>query len=175
MSYNNNPKYLLVDTKYRLYGSTTNFRYQLPIPIDIKEYIKISYLYMARTNYLINSTNNTFDIIINNQITNIILPEQNFTPLTLSVYISNYMNNISNFKCVYNEFTYKFEFNCDTEFKIDFSKSEFNKLISMNNSVYTSIFKKIISGIVNFNNPHYLNINITNISNNIMMGNNSYN
>lgn len=154
----NNPKYILVDSKYKINNQqSNNFRYYLPKPIHIQKYLKINYLYMPRTNYLINSNNNNFDIIIinNNQpvFLNVYINEQNFTPILLATYINSYVNNNLGFRCVYNEMTYKFEFSCDQDFRLDFSKSNFYKLISMDQKIYNSENKKIISGIVNFNNP----------------------
>jgi hypothetical protein len=168
----NNQKYLLIDSKYRTDGNASKFRYYLPQPINIKSYIKINYLYMPRANYLINSSNNIIEVVSNDlTIFTIAIAEGNYTPLTMANYISNYTNNI--IRCIYNEFTYKFEFSANQDFKLDFSKSEFYKLIGMNKSTYNSVFKKIISGLVNFNNPQYINLNIANISNDIMMGSSS--
>jgi hypothetical protein len=169
-----NPKYLLIDTKYRTDGKPSSFRYYLPQPINIKKYIKINYLYMPRANYLINSSNNIIEVVSNNiTIFTIAIAEGNYTPLTMASYISTYTNNI--IRCTYNEFTYKFEFSANQDFKLDFSKSEFYKLIGLNKSTYSSVFKKITSGLINFNNPQYINLNIANISNDIMMGNNNFN
>ena len=44
-------KYVLIDTRYKAYGSNNSFRYQLPYDIIIKSYIKINYLYLPRLNY----------------------------------------------------------------------------------------------------------------------------
>jgi hypothetical protein len=171
----NDPKYLLIDSRYRTEENSCKFRYWLPKFITINSYIKINYLYMPRTNYLINSTNNIIELVNNDNNTyfTIVIAEGNYTPLTLATYITNYTNNI--IKCVYNEFTYKFEFSANGDFKLDFTKSQFYKLIGMNKTIYTSVFKKITSGIVNFNNPQYINFNIANISNDVMVGNNNYN
>jgi hypothetical protein len=171
----NDPKYLLIDSRYRTESNSCKFRYWLPKFITINSYIKINYLYMPRTNYLINSTNNIIELVNNDNNTyfTIVIAEGNYTPLTLATYITNYTNNI--IKCVYNEFTYKFEFSANGDFKLDFTKSLFYKLIGMNKTIYTSVFKKITSGIVNFNNPQYINFNIANISNDVMIGNNNFN
>jgi len=171
----NNPKYILIDSKYRTQGDSNNFRYWLPRPLTINSYIKINYLYMPRANYLINSTNNIIELVNNDNQTyfTIVIVEGNYTPLTMANYITTFTNNIV--RCVYNEFTYRFEFSADGDFKLDFSKSDFYKLIGLNKSVYSSVFKKITSGLVNFNNPQYINLNIANISNDVMMGNNNYN
>ena len=45
----------------------------------------------------------------------------------------------------------------------------------MDKKIYTSVDKKIVSGIVNFNTPQYINLNIANISNDVMLGNNNCN
>jgi hypothetical protein len=174
----NNPKYLLIDSKYRYdqNQSTSNFRYYLPQPIKIKNKIQINYLYMPRANYLINSTNNTFDITFTTPVIGrVIFTEQNYTPLTMASFINSYMNKLLGFVCVYNDSTYRFEFTATDDFKLDFTKSNFYKLLSMEKKIYSSIDKKIISGIVNFNNPQYINLNIANISNDVMMGNTNSN
>ena len=60
-------KYILIDSKYRntFYNDTSNFRINLSKNINIKSYLKINYLYMPRTNYLINDRNNLFKISFN--------------------------------------------------------------------------------------------------------------
>ena len=57
-------KYILIDSKYRntFYNDTSNFRINLSKNINIKSYLKINYLYMPRTNYLINDRNNLFKL-----------------------------------------------------------------------------------------------------------------
>jgi hypothetical protein len=88
-------KYILIDTKY-LDSSTNkfNFRYYLPHSINIKNYLKISYAYIPRLNYMIDETNNTFNITFYtnagpHQI-DIILPYQNFTPLSLVDFLKHF-------------------------------------------------------------------------------------
>ena len=60
-------KYILIDSKYRntFYNDTSNFRINLSKNINIKSYLKINYLYMPRTNYLINDRNNLFKLSFN--------------------------------------------------------------------------------------------------------------
>ena len=174
-----NKNYLLIDSKYRDQSSynTSKFTYKLPKPIRVHSYLKINYLYMPRCNYLINSTNNLFSIYFIDLTTNIdiVLPQQNFTPITLCSYINIYMNKYNGFNCSYNEFTYKFDFTADSDFKIDLTNSNFYKLISLDKKIYESNNNKFTSGIINFNNPSYINLNISNISNDVMLGNNNYN
>ena len=60
---NNNEKYILVNSKYRSQGNSNDFRIYLNKNIKINEYIQLSYLNIARCNYLINNFNNSFDVI----------------------------------------------------------------------------------------------------------------
>ena len=174
---NNNKKYILLDSKYRYSGTSTNFRYILPKLIKVNSYIKINYLYMPRCNYLINSSNNKIVLKLNNAIfITIILPSQNFTPLTLANYITTIcQTENTTFNCTYNQFTYKLDFNSSVDFTFDFSQSNFYKLVNLNQQIYSSTNKQFSTGIVNFNIPYYLNLNISNISNDVMLGNNSNN
>ena len=61
-----NPNYLLINSKSRenYYNSnSSNFRIYFDKNINIKEYIKLKYLSLARTNYLITEKNNKFSVI----------------------------------------------------------------------------------------------------------------
>ena len=169
-----NKNYVLIDSKNRLNTNNTsssNFRINLPKTIRIKSYIKINYLYMPRCNYLINSSNNKIVVNLNNQnYITIIFPSQNYTPLTLSNYINICVNNTNSFNCVYNNSTYKYDFQANIDFSIDFSQSNFYKLINLDKKIYSSNNKQFSSGLVNFNKPNYINVNLSNISNDVMIG-----
>ena len=176
-------KYILIDSKYKTTGDPSNLRIYFNEQITIKNYIKINYLSMPRMNYLINSNNNliiiSFIANVGVQAYNIILNMQNYTPLSLTAYINSMLSNINNFNCIYNTNTFKIEFTANCPFNIDFSKSNFYKLVSLNNIIYNSSIKNnnnfFSTGIINFNQPYYLNININNIPNNVMIGNDQYN
>ena len=123
-------KYILIDTKY-LDSSTNkyNFRYYLPNLINIKNYIKISYAYIPRLNYMIDETNNTFNITFYtnagpHQI-DIILPYQNFTPLSLVDYLKTFLSSFYNFNISYNQFTYKIEMTSDYDIALNITTSDF--------------------------------------------------
>jgi hypothetical protein len=61
-----NPNYLLINTKNRdnyWNSNSSNFRLYLDKTINIKSYIKLKYLSLARTNYLITEINNKFKVI----------------------------------------------------------------------------------------------------------------
>jgi hypothetical protein len=65
-----NPNYLLVNTKNRdNYWNTnsSNFRIYFDKTINIKSYIKLKYLSLARSNYLIAERNNKLKIKIINE------------------------------------------------------------------------------------------------------------
>jgi hypothetical protein len=181
-------KYLLIDSKYRYDTdqTTSNFRYYLPYPIKIKNKIQINYLYMPRANYLFDNSNNIIDIqfkeviktnVYDTTTIRVTIPIQNYTPTQLATFITNYIANAYNFLCVYNDSTYKFEFSCKSGVYIalDLTKSNINRLFSMNKDIYTNNTNKYITNVINFNNPQYINFNIVNISNDVMMGNNNCN
>jgi hypothetical protein len=177
-----NTNYILIDSKYRSSknDSTSKFRYILPYPIKISNFIKINYAFIPRCNYLINSKNNIIQINFNsenntNSKLKIILESQNYTPFTLATYINNYASNIYGFNCSYNQFTYKFEFVSNVDFNIDFSQSNFHKLLGLDKTIYQSNNKKFVSNLINFNSPYYLNINFANINYNNLLGNTSSN
>ena len=105
----NNNKYILVDSRYRQNNENSNsFRYYFKENIFIKK-LTLNYLFMARSNYLINSKNNKFKInfIDTNQSMIILLNEQNYKPLELVNYINLQLNNIYNTNFTYNAQTYK--------------------------------------------------------------------
>lgn len=177
---NKNTKYLLVDSKNKLYGNSSNFRYILPKLINIHSYIKINYLYIPRLNYLIDDTNDVFRIEIDAQFrADIKLPHQNYTPLSLVDYINTYIGNVYNFKAIYNLYTYKIEFYCDKLINLDFNLSSFHKLVNLEKKDYVSYLDnnkhKFITNCINFNRPKFININIANISNDVMIGSNNSN
>ena len=115
----NNPttKYILIDSRYKTYGSNSNFKIYLNKAINIHSYISINYLYLPRLNYLINSNNDYIEIefvnnnnnnnlnnINNNNLNNIVsirFTHQNYTPATLCEYINTYIANYNNFVCSY--------------------------------------------------------------------------
>ena len=169
-----NSKFILIDSRYKNYGSNSNFKIYLNKPITIKKYIKIHYLYLPRLNYMINDNNKLIEITFSdNKKISIVFNKQNYSPLLLTTYINTYVNNYKNFNCYYNQFTYKIEFYCDIGFSIDFSKSSFHKLLSLDRKIYSSDnLNKFISNCINFNTPSYININIGNISNDVLQGSN---
>ena len=173
-------KYILIDSRYKTYGTNSNFKLYLPRPITINSYMSINYLYLPRMNYLINSKNDYIEIeFINNNINNIIkirIDQKNYTPATLCDYINLYVANYNNFVASYNQFTFKLEFRCDTPFILHFEKSSFHKLLNLDKKYHLSnidtISNVFVSNCINFNNPYYININISNISNDVMMSSN---
>lgn len=178
----NNPKYILIDSKYRNSGTTSSLRYFLPKAIEINSYVKINYLYIPRANYLINENNDYFELELllqsNSVRANITLPHQNYTPLQMANYINTYMGNTLDFKFIYNESKYKFEISCSDEVKsitFDLSKSNIYQLFSMEKKKYVFNGNKFETNIINFNYPQYININISNITNDVMLGNSSGN
>ena len=141
-------KYILIDSKYRnsIYKDSSNFRVYLPKFINIHSYLRINYLYMPRTNYLINDKNNLFKVRINSNNgvldLDVLLPNKNYTPLELVNYINNMFTPLSRyqitFTLTYDVSTYKILFTSNVSFEIDFSLSNFYKLLSLEKKVYKS-------------------------------------
>ena len=176
-------KYILIDSKYRntFYNDTSNFRINLSKNINIKSYLKINYLYMPRTNYLINDRNNLFKLSFtttNNGILNldIKLNKQNYTPIELVNYINNFVSQLKNYQINfllnYDSTTYKISFVSNIPYNLDLSVSDFYKLLSLEKKIYKSDNNNmIISNVIDFNSPHYININFSNIAQDVMIGN----
>ena len=173
-------KYIMLDSKYRAdpdNSSSVNFRYYLKKSITIKSYLKMKYLIIPRSNYLINDKNNTFDIIINNQVYNINFNLQTYTPEGLCDFINKRLTNysINNFLVTFDLTTYKIFFTSTTNFQIDLSKSNFHRLLSLKKQIYNSTNNVFSTIPINFNSPQYININFSNIPNDVMASsNNSY-
>ena len=160
-----NKSYLLIDTKYINTTDKYNFRYYLNKSINIKKYLKLSYAYIPRLNYMVNDTNNKFSITFYtdagpHQIF-IILPSQNYTPLSLADFIKTRLSTFYSFNIFYNQFTYKIEMYAECDFALDLTESDFNKLIGLEKKTYFSYnnSKTIITGCINFNQPSYISIN----------------
>ena len=172
----NSIKYILIDSKYRnpIYKNSSNFRIYLPKFINIHSYLKINYLYIPRTNYLINDTNNLFSVKLYSNSNNILeqevkLKNRNYTPLQLIEYINNMFTTLTNlqitFLLSYDATTYKISFISTVPFELDLTKSNFHKLLSLEKKKYVSNENLMIySNVIDFNQPHYININFSNIS-----------
>ena len=165
---NNNPNYLLINSKYRndYYNTnSSNFRIYFNKNINIEKYIKLQYFSISRTNYLMTEINNKFKInFSNNQSINILISIGNYSPLQLCEVINLQINNLNGFNLTYNSQIFKLSFNCDIEFNIDFTQSDFYKLLNFEKRIYNSVNNKIVSNIIFFNYPLYLNLVIKNIS-----------
>ena len=165
-------KYILIDSKYKSAGSTSNFKIFLPNQITIASYLQINCLYLPRLAYLINQHNNTFIISFGSVVTVITIPSSNYNPIELASYINSKVS-INNFLITYNQATFQYTFTANTSFILDFSTSNFYKLLSLNKQIYNSVNNYFYTGIINFNFPKYININFANIPNDVMVGNSS--
>ena len=119
---------------------------------------------------MIDETNNTFNITFYtnagpHQI-DIILPYQNFTPLSLVDFLKTFLSSFYNFNISYNQFTYKIEMSSDYDIALNLTTSDFHKLIGLDKKIYYSYNnnKKIITNCTNFNRPSYITINFKNIT-----------
>ena len=169
-------KYLLIDSKFRSLDSnySTDFKIYFNKNITIDNYIKISYLNIPRCNYLITNKNNSFKIIFSNdRIINIIIPDSNYSPLQLADCI-NLQSNINNFNITYNNQNFKYTFNSNISFQIDFTTSNFYKLLRIEKKIYYSNNNKLISNIIFFNYPLYLNLIIKNLTSDNFTNTNQY-
>ena len=167
-------KYLLVNSRLRDSGLSSNFRMFFEKQIVIKSYICLNYLVMPRNNYLINNSNNILKINFSNDTTlNINIAMQNYSPVELSNQITTLVNNQNNFVCSYNANNYKFTFQANIPFNIDFSINNLYRIFSLPQQILNSDDNnKIITNIINFNFPAYLNLNITNIPQNVLINTN---
>ena len=142
-----NPNYLLINSKSRenYYNSnSSNFRIYFDKNINIKEYIKLKYLSLARTNYLITEKNNKFSVIFETgKKLTINIPYGIYSPLQLIASINIFFNDEYGFVSVYDNYLFKITFYANIEFQIDFSISEFHKLINVENKIINSISKSI--------------------------------
>ena len=175
-------KYLLIDSKYRdpSYTNTSNFRIYLSKFINIHSYLKINYLYIPRTNYLINDTNNVFTVRIHFDTGirdfELVLKNRNYTPLELVNYINSIFVSLNKFNVSfllsYDSSNYKISFISTVPFELDLTKSNFYKILSLDKKMYSSdVNNMIYSNVIDFNHPHYININFANISQDVMIGN----
>ena len=176
-------KYLLIDSKYRdpSYTNTSNFRINFSKFINIHSYLRINYLYMPRTNYLINDSNNVFTVRLrlNTGIRDfeVIIKNRNYTPLELVNFINNMFSTLSvyqiSFLLSYDSTKYNISFISTVPFELDFTQSDFYKILSLEKKKYKSDENNMfISNIIDFNQPHYININLANIPQDVMIGNN---
>ena len=161
-------KFLLLDSRKRSYGSANQFRIYLDNTITITDYICLNYIVIPRCNYLINNSNNTFTVNFqSNHAYTITVANQTYTPLQLCSYINQIFGNLNGFNITYNTQTYCLTFNSTVPFTIDFSTSNFYRLLSLEKKVYNSdINNSIQSNVINFNYPYYINLNINNLSQN---------
>ena len=188
----NNKKYLLIDSKYRNQdpnSTSTNFRYYLPEPITIKKYLKIKLLYLPRANYLITPSNCTFSITFStptsngfysNETEDFFITYGNYTPASLVQKI-NIQYSGNGFNATYNAVTYEIVFTSQVTFILDLTTSNFYRLLSLQSQKYAPIFNSIGNlyvfgtGVINFNNPVYLNLSIKNITTDSVIGCNNQN
>ena len=163
-------KYILIDTK-NINDNKYNFRYYLKEFITIEKYIKLDLLLLPRMNYFINNTNNKFKVIfykdINNPIiNNFFLPNQSYTPLTLCQTINSLFTTFNDitFNASYNASNYQINFHSNYDFDLDLTLSSFYRVISLDKKIYKSDNYYNISGLINFNTPYYIKLNINNLT-----------
>ena len=75
-------KFILIDTSKLNIDNKSQFTYYLNKVIIIKEFIEINYILLPKTNFTINSTigNNLFNITMNGQTYNYIIPSSYYRP-----------------------------------------------------------------------------------------------
>ena len=172
-------KYILIDTKnISNLENKYKFRYNLDQQIEITKYIELQLLLLPRMNFMINSSNNTFQIKFikdgNNYFVNFNLAIQNFTPLSL-VETINLLFSSSNgitFNCSYNQYNYKISFTSNCNFELNLTLSSFHKIISLDKKVYSSDINNQISSFIIFNQPNYIKFSINNICSTNIINNN---
>lgn len=153
--------YIFIDWSKRINKQNTNsndFYISFNSQLRIKNYIKLLYLLIPKTVYLINSKNNTFNIIFNdNTVKNITIPINNYDTDTLATTIKNLIN-YSSFNMVLNDdFTYTLS--ASQNFIINFN-SNLNILFNLEkNKDYNSVWNVFKTNIINFNYPLFINLN----------------
>ena len=167
-------KYILINSRLRDSGNPSNFRIFFEKEIVIKDYLQLSYLVMPRNNYLINNSNNILKINFgNNAPINIYLLNQNYSPVELALFINTQCSgNPFGFSCNYNSNNYKFIFTANRNFELDFSINLLHRIFSLEKKSYSSTGNQFTTNIINFNYPSYLNLNIQNIPQNVMLNTN---
>ena len=129
---------------------------------------------MAKTNYLITDDNNhlnvTFFLDAGLFTITVDLLIQNYSPIELCNYI-NTLQIPNGFNATYNTNTFKILFSCNIDFQLDFRINNLYRIFGLEKKIYSSTNAKLYSNVINFNYPHYLNINIQNITQDIMMSN----
>lgn len=157
--------YIFIDSSKRIAKNSTNsnnIHILFNNKVIIKEYIKLINATIPKTIYLINENNNTFKIIFNdNNIINVIIPINNYDTNTLAATIKTLIN-YWNFNIVFDDTKFIYTLSANQNFSLEFT-SEIYKIFGMNNSIYVSNNNILNTNTVNFNNPLYINIDITNI------------
>ena len=120
---------------------------------------------MAKTNYLITDDNNhlnvTFFLDAGLFTITVDLLIQNYSPIELCNYI-NTLQIPNGFNATYNTNTFKILFSCNIDFQLDFRINNLYRIFGLEKKIYSSTNCKLYSNVINFNYPHYLNINIQN-------------
>ena len=172
-------KYLLIDSQYKSNpnDNNNNFTIYLHRYINIKSYLQINYLVLPRLNYLINDKNNNFIINFINDASihsfTVLIIKQNYTPDQLCSFLNQFLSSQFGFSCLYNAQNYKILFTANVDFQIDLSQNNLYQIFNMNKQVYSSNNNQLLTNIINFNNNiRWLNLNITNITQNVMQFNN---
>ena len=176
-------KYILLDTKNLNLDNKNKFKYYLSEQINITKYIELQLFLSPRMNFMINSSNNTFQFILykaneqyanNFYFVNITLPIQNFTPQSLCETINLLFSapNGITMNASYNQYSYKITFNSNVEFELNLTLSSFHKIISLEKKVYFSDINKQISSFIIFNQPNYIKFNINNLTSCNIINNN---
>lgn len=157
--------YIFIESQKRVSKENTNsnnIHIVFNSNIHIKEYIKILNLVIPKTCYLINNNNNKLKITFSDTtIKNISIPINNYDTSTLWTTIKNLVN-YSNFDIVFDDNKYIYTFWANQSFQIEFPNKLY-KILGMNQETYISANNIIYWGIINFNIPMYINIDISNI------------
>lgn len=167
-------KYLVIDSKKRINGTSTEFNYKISQEIKICKKIKLAYCSIPNTSYLINSSNNIFRIKFASDPSyiNYNIPYGTYLPQELGDVITNLINKLS-YVLSYNNYNLKFNMTASESFNIDWSVSgNLNQILGYDLTQNTGIN---ITGnnIIKYVYPEILYINISNLStNNIITSDN---
>jgi len=129
-------KYLLIDSRFKTYGSSNNFLYTLSTQITVNNAIKLIYSSIPNSNYLFNSSNNTFTVSYNGSSAQTITfsvgnmrTDQIATSLQ-SQFLAFFPS--SGFTCQFNTNTIQFNCAANNNFYFNFPNSNIASILGFN-------------------------------------------
>jgi hypothetical protein len=171
-------RYFVIDSKYRISGTSTNFTFQFYDKVTITQCVKLIYSSIPNSSYLITANNNTFSVIYNgSNFQNVTLQIGNYRNDEICDQIQTSLNALfptANFTCTFNKANMKYTITANNNFFIHIpDTSNIGDILGFNtgnSAIGTTLTSdKIINIIV----PDYLLLYISALDcNNIMTSKN---